>query len=538
MAMSSAGATELANRLKAIADELRGRTNMEGFKFKDYILGVIFYRFLSERTEEFMNDLLKQDNISYEDALAEDGEFADTVRQWSIDYLGYIIEPNELFRAMIPKIKAEKFDAEDFQKAINHLVASTTDPKYHDNNDDADSVKNLSAPVFADMFSNVRMDDTELGTTVADRTSIMNDMILKISDIPFKADASGIDVLGTAYMILITMFASDAGKKAGEFFTPASAAKLVARIAAAGMKSANNICDPTAGSASLLLQVLGELEDHEVGNFYTQEKIASSYNIARMNFLIHGVEYQKIHCFKADTLLEDKLVDEDGKPILFDITVANPPYSLDYKQTTALKEDPRFKGPGVLPPKSFADLLFLQHMAYHMAEHGKVAVLLSQGSMTRGKKEQKIREYMIERLNCIDTIIGLPDKMFYGTGIAVDLVILKRNRNGDSDNIFFMDASKLFVKEGKFNILTDDAIDEIVDAYMKREDIPKFTQKVPLTTIKDDGYILNVPRYVDTTVEEAEIDIPAQLKALEELDYKAAEASKIVYKYFKALGLK
>ena len=177
-------------------------------------------------------------------------------------------------------------------------------------------------------------------------------------------------------------------------------------------------------------------------------------------------------------------------------------------------------------------------MAYHMAEHGKVAVLLSQGSMTRGKKEQKIREYMIERLNCIDTIIGLPDKMFYGTGIAVDLVILKRNRNGDSDNIFFMDASKLFVKEGKFNILTDDAIDEIVDAYMKREDIPKFTQKVPLATIKEDGYVLNVPRYVDTTEDEEEIDIPAQLQKLEELDYKAAEASKVVYNYFKVLGLK
>lgn len=533
-----ATATELATRLKAIADELRGRGSMDSIKFKDYILGIIFYRFLSERTEAFMDDLLRRDNITYENALAEEGEFADTVRQWSIDYLGYIIEPDNLFRSMIPKIKRKEFDIEDLQKAINKLIESTTDPKYREDDDDEDSVKNLSAPVFANLFNNVKLNESDLGSTVEQRSSIMGDMMLKINDLPFSVDEAGMDTLGTAYMILITMFASEAGKKSGEFFTPTCASKLVARIASAGMNSAQNICDPTVGSASLLLQVKNELKDHEVGNYYAQEKLSASNALARMNFLIHGIEYQKIHCYEDDTLITDNFIDRNGKPILFDITVANPPYSLDYKPTQAMLEDPRFKGPGVLPPKSYADLLFLQHMAYHMAEHGRVAVLLSQGSMTRWNTEQKIRQYMIERLNCIDAIIGLPDKMFYGTGIAVDLVILKRTRNGDSDNVYFMDASKLFVKEGKFNILTDDTIDHIVDTYMKREDVDRFAKKVPLATLKEDGYILNIPRYVDTTEQEVEIDIPAQIKTLEDLDLKASEASKVVYNYFKDLGLK
>ena len=535
---NKATATELATRLKAIADEIRGRGSMDSIKFKDYILGIIFYRFLSERTELFMDDLLEDDKVSYEQALAKEGEFADTVRQWSIDKLGYIIEPEDLFRSMISKIKKEEFDIEDLQTAITRLMESTTDSKYREDDDDDDSVKNLSAPVFANLFSNMKLNESDLGKTVADRSSVMGDMMLKISDLPFTVDEAGMDTLGTAYMILITMFASEAGKKSGEFFTPTCASKLVARIATAGMNSAQNVCDPTVGSASLLLQVKSELKDHQVGNFYMQEKIAASNALARMNFLIHGVEYQKIHCFEDDTLLKDNFIDKDKNPILFDVTVANPPYSLDYKPTQAMLQDPRFKGPGVLPPKSYADLLFLQHMAYHMSEHGRVAVLLSQGSMTRGKSEQTIREYMIEQLNCIDAIIGLPDKMFYGTGIAVDLVILRRNRNGDADNVLFMDASKLATKEGKFNLLSDEAINKIVDSYLKRKDIDGFTKKVSLATLKKDGYILNIPRYVDTVEKEEEIDIPAQIKTLEDLDLKAIKANKLVNEYFKELGLK
>jgi len=515
-------ANELSQKLWAIANDLRG--SMDASEFKNYILGIIFYRYLSERTELYMTDLLKNDGLTYEQAFADE-EFHDTVEQWSMEHLGYVIQPKNLFRCLVDKIirpvnDDDKFSIEDLERAISELTAST--------------MGHRSNKAFDGLFSDMRLQDTRLGDTVSERTALIAAVMKRIAEINFNLQDSKFDVLGTAYMILIGLFQSSAGKKGGEFFTPAGPSRLCAELAALGLDEAKTVGDCTCGSASMLLEVQKHLTTQRVGHFYGQEDNATTYNLARMNMIMHGVNWTDFDIYKGDTLKDDKYGD-----VKMTVQVCNPPYSLKWSADSRFEDDPRYSGAGKLAPKSAADLAFLEHMVYHMDdEDGRVAVLLPHGVLFRGGAEEAIRKYIIDNLNRLDAVIGLPANLFHGTSIPVCVLVLKSKRNGDSDNIFFIDASKEFTKGKNQNTLEDEHIKKIVDTYAKREDVPKYAHKATMKEIKEDnGYNLNIPRYVDTSEEEPPVDLNEAFAALQQLEGEEAEVSGKLAGYFKELGL-
>lgn len=518
---------ELATQLWAIANELRG--NMDASKFKNYILGVIFYRYLSEKTEKYMDELLKDDGVSYREAL-KSKDLASIVRDWSIEHLGYVIEPEYLWASLIEEIDDAEFSIQHFENAISALVNST--------------IGQESEVAFDKLFDDMNLQDKDLGKEVSDRTALISKVMQKVDDISFNVDNAEMDVLGTAYMILISLFASDAGKKGGEFFTPTCASKLLARLATVGLEEVNNAADSCAGSGSLLLEVQNHLSTKKVGHFYATEKNGSNYNLLRMNLLMHGVPYKKFSCFNSDSIKTDNYY-ENGEPILFDIQVENPPYSAKFDQNKSLLEDPRFSSCGVIAPQRKADLMFVESMVYHMAEDGRIAVLLPSGALFRGKQkkdgkndaEYDIRRHLIENLNVIDAIIGLPAKMFHGAKLPVIVMILKKNRNGNSNNILFIDASRYFSPEKTMNIITDEDINRIYNAYINRAEIDKFSHVASMDEIKKNDYNCNIPRYVDSFEKEDLVDIDAQTKIIKQKTAEAFIVEKELEEYFKELGL-
>ena len=426
-------AAELSSQLWSICNDLRG--GMDANEFRNYILGTIFYRYLSERTEMYMQDILKEDGLSYEEAFTNP-EFRPIVEKWSIEHLGYIIRPENLFRVLYqrivrPKNDSDKFSIEDYERAVNELTGSTLGQK--------------SEKAFEGLFNDMRLQDTRLGDTVSERTDKISKVIAKIGEIDMDLQDQQFDVLGTAYMILIGLFQSGAGKKGGEFFTPVGPSTLCATLASIGLDEAKTVGDCTCGSASMLLDIRKHLTTGKIGHYYGQENNPTTYNLARMNMLMHGIDYQQFDINKGDTLINDTYGDE----LKLTVQVCNPPYSLKWNANPKYLDDPRYSGVGKLAPKSHADLAFVQHMVYHMDEQdGRVAVLLPHGVLFRGGAEEDIRKYLIRDLNRIDAIIGLPANLFHGTGIPVIVMVLKSNRNGNKDNILFIDASKEF-KPGK-----------------------------------------------------------------------------------------
>lgn len=517
-----AQANELSQKLWAIANDLRGQ--MDASEFKNYILGVIFYRYLSERTEMYMTDLLKNDDgITYEEAFADD-EYRPVVEEWSLSKLGYVIKPENLFRNLIRKITkfendADKFSVEDFEKAINDLVGSTMG---HESN-----------KAFDGLFNDMRLQDSRLGETVSDRTEMIGRVMVRVSDIDFDLQDSQFDVLGTVYMILIGLFASDAGKKGGEFFTPAGPSKLCATLAALGLDEAKTVGDCTCGSASMLLEVQKHLTTGKVGHFYGQELNATTYNLSRMNMIMHGIDWQNFDIYKGDTLKDDKYGD-----IKMTVQVCNPPYSLKWSADKQFEDDPRYSGAGKLAPKGQADLAFVEHMIYHMDEDdGRVAVLLPHGVLFRGGAEETIRKYIIKDLNRLDAVIGLPANLFHGTGIPVCVLVLKSKRNGNAGNILFIDASKEFKAGKNQNVLEQKHIDKIVETYEKRVDVDKFAHVAEMSEIVENGYNLNIPRYVDTFEEEEPVDLKEVRNRIQKLEIDTKAAIDKAESILKELGL-
>lgn len=307
--MSTKNSRKLAQQIWSIANDLRG--NMDASKFKDYILGVIFYRYLSTHTETYMNDVLKNDGITYREALSSENtnkELAKEVRNWALENLGYIIEPDMLFDSLVEQIKNKTFTIETFELAINKLTGSTIGQK--------------SEEAFANLFDAMDLRDSNLGKEVSNRTSLISQVILKISDTPVASISEGGDVLGTAYMYLIGLFQSNAGKKGGEFFTPTPVSTLLAQLTTIGLTEINNVSDGCAGSGSLLLGVARHLRANGVAHFYAQEKNSATFNLLRMNLIMHGIDYQRFSVFNDDTLIHDNFYEND-KPVLFDIQVEN-----------------------------------------------------------------------------------------------------------------------------------------------------------------------------------------------------------------------
>ena len=517
-----AQANELSQKLWAIANDLRGQ--MDASEFKNYILGVIFYRYLSERTEMYMAEILKEEGKTYEEAFADD-VYKPIVEKWSLSKLGYVIKPENLFRNLIRKITkfendADKFSVEDLEKAISDLEGSTMG---HESN-----------KAFDGLFDDMRLQDSRLGATVSDRTEMISKVMIRVNDIDFDLQDSQFDVLGTAYMILIGLFASDAGKKGGEFFTPAGPSKLCAMLATVGLDEAKTVGDCTCGSASMLLEVQKHLSTHKVGHFYGQELNATTYNLSRMNMIMHGVDWQNFDIYKGDTLKEDKYGD-----IKLTVQVCNPPYSLKWSPESRFEDDPRYSGAGKMAPKSAADLAFVEHMLYHMDEEdGRVAVLLPHGVLFRSGAEEMIRKYIIDSLNRLDAVIGLAPNLFHGTSIPVCVLVFRSKRNGNSNNILFIDASKEFTKGKKQNVLEQKHIDKIVETYKNRQDVDKFAHVADMDEIKANGYNLNIPRYVDTFEEEEPIDLADVTQRIETTEKEIAETENVLKSYFAELGIK
>ncbi|AVP36172.1 type I restriction-modification system subunit M [Staphylococcus felis] len=502
---------ELQKKLWSIANDLRG--NMDASEFRNYILGLIFYRFLSEKTEQEVEDMLKEENISYEDAWQNE-EYQEVIREELIQSNGFVVEPQERFSHLIRKIENQTFDIEDLHRAVNHIEESTRGEESEDD--------------FNHLFADMDLHSTRLGNTNAARTKLIAKVMMNISTLPFVHSDMEIDMLGDAYEYLIGQFAANAGKKAGEFYTPQQVSKILAKIVTTGRKDLKNVYDPTCGSGSLLLRVGREAN---VRHYYGQEYNNTTFNLARMNMLLHNKNYQQFTIENGDTL-EDPAVKEER----FEAVVANPPYSAKWSADPSFMDDERFSNYGKLAPKSKADFAFIQHMIYYLDDNGTMAVVLPHGVLFRGAAEGKIRRYLIEEKNYLDAIIGLPANLFFGTSIPTSILVFKKCRK-DDDNVLFIDASQSFEKGKNQNHLSDEDVEKIVNTYRNRETIDKFSYNASLEEIKENDYNLNIPRYVDTFEEEEPIDLDQVQQELKVIDNEIAQVEAEINGYLKELGV-
>lgn len=504
---------ELKSSLWACANDLRG--NMDASEFKNYILGLIFYRFLSEQLLEKVNSELKDEGgVTYAEAFYSD-DYKEDIISILLEELGYVIEPEYLWNTIVDKINRDEFNITILAKAINSINESTLGQASEDD--------------FDGLFEDMDLNSNKLGKNEQDRSKLIAKVILKINAIDFKFKDSEIDILGDAYEYLIGQFAASAGKKAGEFYTPQQVSKLLAKIVTLGKDKLKNVYDPTCGSGSLLLRVARECN---VVSFYGQEMVSTTYNLARMNMLLHGVKYNRFHIENNDTL---EYPDPQVKDMKFDAVVANPPYSANWSADPSFLDEERFSGYGKLAPKSKADYAFVQHMLYHLDDAGTMAVVLPHGVLFRGAAEETIRKYIIKEKNWLDAVIGLPANLFYGTSIPTCVLVFKKCRA--TDDILFIDASKEFESGKNQNILSDENVEKILKTYQERNDVDKYAHVAKLSEIEENDYNLNIPRYVDTFEEEEEIDIQAVQKEIKELEAKRAELDAEIAKYLKELGI-
>ncbi|ALX47790.1 type I restriction-modification system subunit M [Lentibacillus amyloliquefaciens] len=502
---------DLQKKLWDIANDLRG--NMDASEFRNYILGLIFYRFLSENTEQQVEQLLAEDNITYEEAWQND-EYQDVLKQELIARIGYVIEPQDLFSHLVKKIENQTFEIEDLHRAINHIEAST---RGEDSEDE-----------FERLFEDMDLNSSRLGNTNAERTKLISKVMMNLAALPFVQGDMEIDMLGDAYEYLIGQFAATAGKKAGEFYTPQQVSKILAKIVTTGKKDLKNVYDPTCGSGSLLLRVGREAN---VRHYYGQEYNNTTFNLARMNMLLHDVNYHNFSLANGDTLEHPAVV--DGQ---FEAVVANPPYSAKWSADPSFLDDERFSNYGKLAPKSKADFAFVQHMIYHLDDNGKMAVVLPHGVLFRGAAEETIRKYLIEEKNYLDAVIGLPSNLFFGTGIPTCILVFKKCREQDED-VLFIDASQSFEKGRNQNHLADEDVNKIVETFRNRETLDKFSYVSTLDEIRKNDYNLNIPRYVDTFEEEEPVDLDKVQQDIQDIDQKIVGLEEEINGYLKELGV-
>lgn len=502
----------LESKLWAIADLLRG--NMDANEFKNYMLGFIFYRYLSEKLELYNNKELKSDGITFVEAW-EDEEYAEDLKEDSIEHLGYFIEPQYLFSTIVEKAKVGDFILNDLINSLNYISNSSMGTESQDD--------------FSNLFEDVDLNSSKLGKTSNDKNKLISDIILNLNDIDFKLDDAEADILGDAYEYLISQFASSAGKKAGEFYTPQEVSKILAKIVSLGKTRLKDVYDPTCGSGSLLLRVARECK---VSNFYGQELNQTTYNLARMNMILHGVRYGDFDIRQGDTL--EHPMHRDMK---FEAIVANPPFSAKWSSDSSFLDDERFSAYGKLAPKSKADYAFVQHMIHHLDENGTMGIVLPHGVLFRGAAEGTIREYLVGEKNYLDAVIGLPANIFYGTSIPTCILIFKKCREEDQD-VLFIDASKGFEKVKNQNKLRYNDIEKIVNTYANRDEIEKYSHRASIEEIKENDFNLNIPRYVDTFEEEEPIDLDEVCDELQKIAIEMEDVDKEIKKYCDELGIR
>ncbi|WP_299047647.1 type I restriction-modification system subunit M [uncultured Polaribacter sp.] len=535
--MSEDHKKQLEQQLWNIANTLRGKMNAD--EFRDYILGFIFYKYLAEKIELYANKILKEGGdtflFSEIDENTETGqEYIEAIREESLEKLGYFLKPSELFTSIAKRgnfndegehlVKEsestyntkDNFILEDLQKILNNIQNSTMGT---DSEED-----------FEDLFEDMDLNSTKLGKTPEARNEIIAKVLAHLDKIDFKLENTELDVLGDAYEYLIGKFASGAGKKAGEFYTPQEVSMVLAKLVTTGKKKLKSVYDPTCGSGSLLLRVAKEVD--EVNNFYGQELNRTTYNLARMNMILHGVHYRKFDIKQEDTLKNPQHIEHR-----FEAIVANPPFSAKWSANQLFMSDDRFSQYGKLAPGSKADFAFVQHMVHHLAENGQMAVVLPHGALFRGSAEAHIRKYLIEEKNCLDAVIGLPANIFYGTSIPTCILVFKKCRENPND-ILFIDASAHFEKIKTQNMLSDAHIDNIVTTYRERKTEDKYSYVAPLSEVVENDYNLNIPRYVDTFEEEEPIDVDAVATEIQSLDDDLKANETLIASFCKELNIK
>ena len=520
--MAKRETAELKAALWSAADEMR--RVMTADVYKDYLLGLVFYKSLSDRmlvdaydlTKEGKPENLSQAQETYEQEYAE-GDWESLSEELTARF-GCAIKPAYTFTAFFNQINARKFMLSDLRQAFRDVEAA-------------------GGGVYEGLFEDFDTDSKDLGKSPDKRNEMISSVIKALAHIDFSEYPE--DALGDAYEYLISQFASESGKKAGEFYTPQAVSKIIARVVTNGHsdKYGFTVYDPAMGSGSLLLQIRNFIEDKDgVKNkasvqFFGQELKNQTYNLARMNMMLHRVPGKNQHLRNGDTLDADWPTDE---PTNFDAVVMNPPYSQKYEAIDSLLKDPRFAPYKRLPPASKADYAFLLHGFYHLKDTGTMGIVMPHGVLFRGGAEGTIRETLL-RNGSIWAVIGLPAGIFFSTGIPTCIVVLKKDNLDRS--VFFVDASKEFRKEGPRNYLDPEHIDRIVSTVLARKDVEKYAHLANFKELEQNDFNLNIPRYVDTSEEEPQVDLDAEFVKLLDLEKEEAGLNKELNRYFKELGL-
>lgn len=478
----------LHTKLFSAADNLRSK--MDASEYKNYLLGLIFYKYLSDKllvkVVEVADEAIeafdtpdKQVQL-YRDLLA-DTDIKDDLIETLIDTLGYDIGVDYLFNVLTNQAKQNTFQLNDLKKAFIDLST-----KFEQ---------------FNGLFDDVDLDSKKLGSDDQQRNITITEVLKKLNDVDVLGHNG--DVIGDAYEFLISQFASEAGKKAGEFYTPHAVSDMMARIAAIGQedKKLFSVFDPTMGSGSLMLNIRNYINHPENMKYHGQELNTTTFNLAKMNLILHGVDKEDMNLRNGDTLNKDWPTSE---PYTFDSVLMNPPYSAKWSADETFLDDSRFNRYGRLAPKSKADFAFLLHGFYHLKDSGSMSIVLPHGVLFRGATEGIIRKKLLED-GSIDAIIGMPANLFFGTSIPTTVIILKKNRT--TRDVLFIDASNAFKKGKNQNELTTEHIDTIVETYKARENVEKYAHVASFSEIAENDFNLNIPRYVDTFEEEEPVDM-------------------------------
>lgn len=489
---------ELHKAIWSIADDLRG--SVDGWDFKQYILGIMFYRYISENITNYINDgERKAGDTSFDYAKLKDSD-AEPERANLVREKGFFILPSELFANVVKRARNDENLNETLEKIFNNIENSAKGAESEDD--------------FSGLFDDIDVNSNKLGATVVKRNEKLVKILEGIAGINLgKYQDNQIDAFGDAYEFLMSMYASNAGKSGGEFYTPQEVSELLTRLAIVGKTSVNKVYDPACGSGSLLLKSAKILGKENVRNgFFGQEINLTTYNLCRINMFLHDIGYDKFNIACEDTLVAPQHWDDEP----FEVIVSNPPYSIKWvgDDNAVLINDPRYAPAGVLAPKSKADFAFIMHSLSWLATNGTASIVCFPGIFYRGGAEQKIRKYLIDN-NFVDCIIQLPDNLFFGTGIATCIMVLKKSKKDNST--LFIDATKECVKVTNNNKLTDDNIKNIVEIYTNRKDKEYVAKLITNEEIAENDYNLSVATYVEREDKNEKIDIVKLNKEIDEI---------------------
>lgn len=489
---------ELHKAIWSIADDLRG--SVDGWDFKQYILGIMFYRYISENITNYINEgERKAGDTNFNYAKLKDSE-AEPERNNLVKEKGFFILPSELFANVVKRARNDENLNETLEKIFNNIENSAKGAESEDD--------------FSGLFDDIDINSNKLGATVSKRNEKLVKILEGIANINLgNYQDNQIDAFGDAYEFLMTMYASNAGKSGGEFYTPQEVSELLTKLAIVGKTSVNKVYDPACGSGSLLLKSAKILGKENVRNgFYGQEINLTTYNLCRINMFLHDIGYDKFDIACEDTLTTPQHWDDEP----FEVIVSNPPYSIKWAgdDNAVLINDPRYSPAGVLAPKSKADFAFIMHSLSWLATNGTASIVCFPGILYRGGAEQKIRKYLIDN-NFVDCIIQLPDNLFFGTSIATCIMVLKKSKKDNST--LFIDATNECVKVTNNNKLTDENINNIVDIFTKREDKEYVAKLVSNKEIEENDYNLSVSTYVEKEDTREKIDIDVLNKEIDEI---------------------